>query len=306
MSSSERFIDVEMDSDFELECQDIARKRQDEGMKSDTDVPDFIYTASNLQSFRSMNESKEPDTPMNGEKSEGSAKRKRRRINAWSRGYVAKRQRTSKSFTSKDTSMPITDEESKENKPITSTPLPNGSGASASSCSASDEDAPLRRAAPVLTPARDEHTDKAASPLPNGSGASASSCSASDEDAPLRRAAPVLTPARDEHTDKAASPTKSSATERPTAKTSPKKRNSGQETTSGGDTEKVLINKTELDNLLYKNVKSLRSIGIKALLDLHSQLSIVLNKYAQTYDRTKLPQEYQAIIARYVQQLTKK
>ncbi|XP_048478946.1 ATPase family AAA domain-containing protein 2 [Plutella xylostella] len=258
-------IDVEMDSDFELECQDIARKRQDEGMKSDTDVPDFIYTASNLpESFRSMNESKEPDTPMNGEKSEGSAKRKRRRINAWSRGYVAKRQRTSKSFTSKDTSMPITDEESKENKPITSTPLPNGSGASASSCSASDEDAPLRRAAPVLTPARDEHTDKAASP------------------------------------------TKSSAAERPTAKTSPKKRNSGQETTSGGDTEKVLINKTELDNLLYKNVKSLRSIGIKALLDLHSQLSIVLNKYAQTYDRTKLPQEYQAIIARYVQQLTKK
>ncbi|CAG9112240.1 unnamed protein product [Plutella xylostella] len=44
-------IDVEMDSDFELECQDIARKRQDEGMKSDTDVPDFIYTASNLREY---------------------------------------------------------------------------------------------------------------------------------------------------------------------------------------------------------------------------------------------------------------
>lgn len=38
--------------------------------------------------------------------------------------------------------MSITDEEFKENKPITSTPLPNGD---VTSSSASDDDAPLRR-----------------------------------------------------------------------------------------------------------------------------------------------------------------
>ena len=37
-----------MDSDFELECQDIARRRKEEG-DADNDVPDFIYTASNLR-----------------------------------------------------------------------------------------------------------------------------------------------------------------------------------------------------------------------------------------------------------------
>lgn len=42
----------------------------------------------------------------------------------------------------KDSSMAITDEESKENKPITSTPLPNGE---VSTSSGSDDDAPLRR-----------------------------------------------------------------------------------------------------------------------------------------------------------------
>lgn len=42
-------IDVEMDSDFELECQDIARKRREEGALEDNDLPDFIYTASNLR-----------------------------------------------------------------------------------------------------------------------------------------------------------------------------------------------------------------------------------------------------------------
>lgn len=39
----------------------------------------------------------------------------------------------------------ITDEESKENKPITSTPLPNGTGEPLASSSGSDDDAPLRR-----------------------------------------------------------------------------------------------------------------------------------------------------------------
>ncbi|CAH2044060.1 unnamed protein product, partial [Iphiclides podalirius] len=136
-------IDVEMDSDFELECQDIARKRREEGAVEDNDLPDFIYTASNLpEGFDSTaNDSKNIRTPQNGEKSEShSAKRKRRRMNAWSKGLVVKRPKTShKSF--KDASMAITDEESKENKPITSTPLPNGSATS----SGSDDDAPLRR-----------------------------------------------------------------------------------------------------------------------------------------------------------------
>ena len=42
-------IDVEMDSDFELECQEIAKRRQEEGNMADNDLPDFIYTASNLR-----------------------------------------------------------------------------------------------------------------------------------------------------------------------------------------------------------------------------------------------------------------
>lgn len=37
-----------MDSDFELECQEIAKKRREEG-EADADLPDFIYTASNLR-----------------------------------------------------------------------------------------------------------------------------------------------------------------------------------------------------------------------------------------------------------------
>lgn len=41
-------IDVEMDSDFELECQDIANNRREKGEQADADLPDFIYTATNL------------------------------------------------------------------------------------------------------------------------------------------------------------------------------------------------------------------------------------------------------------------
>lgn len=65
--------------------------------------------------------------------------------------------------------------------------------------------------------------------------------------------------------------------------------------------EKVLINKTELDNILYKNAKALRAIGLEALLDLHAQLSAVLRQFAHAHDRTKLPLEYNNVVARYVQ-----
>lgn len=67
------------------------------------------------------------------------------------------------------------------------------------------------------------------------------------------------------------------------------------------DPEKVLINKTELDNILYKNAKALRAIGLEALLDLHAQLSAVLRQFAHAHDRTKLPLEYNNVVARYVQ-----
>ncbi|XP_068617633.1 LOW QUALITY PROTEIN: ATPase family AAA domain-containing protein 2-like [Battus philenor] len=252
-------IDVEMDSDFELECQDIAKKRREEGAQEDNDLPDFIYTASNLpEGFDSTaNDSKNLRTPQNGDKSEShSAKRKRRRMNAWSKGLVVKRQKTSQK-TFKDTSMAITDEESKENKPITSTPLANGSATS----SGSDDDAPLRR----------------------------------PPDDTLLAAAPT-------NRHPADSPTK--AGEKTPSKTSPKKRNSGHETSSG-DSDKVLINKTELDNILYKNAKALRSIGLEALLDLHTQLSKAVHAYSAKYDRTKLPLEMQTIVGRYLQ-LTRK
>ncbi|XP_063829323.1 ATPase family AAA domain-containing protein 2-like [Ostrinia nubilalis] len=46
-------IDVEMDSDFEVECQEIAKKRREEGDMADADLPDFIYTASNLRELSS-------------------------------------------------------------------------------------------------------------------------------------------------------------------------------------------------------------------------------------------------------------
>ncbi|XP_073961924.1 ATPase family AAA domain-containing protein 2B-like [Choristoneura fumiferana] len=239
-------IDVEMDSDFELECQEIARRRNDEGTAADNDLPDFIYTASNLARLDSTTEGKNQRTPLDKE----CVKRKRRRINAWSKGLVVKRQKTQKSF--KESILQITDEESKENKPmITSTPMTNGA-----SSSGSDDDAPLRpRADDAL------HPTGAANNL------------------------------RD-------SPAKS--TEKAPAKSSPKKRNSGHETSSR-DPEKVLINKTELDNILYKNAKALRAIGLEALLDLHAQLSAVLRQFSHTHDRTKLPVEYHNVVARYVQ-----
>ncbi|KAM3965847.1 LOW QUALITY PROTEIN: ATPase family AAA domain-containing protein 2 [Aphomia sociella] len=242
-------IDVEMDSDFEMDCQEIARRRREMPTEPDHDLPDFIYTASNLHS---TTDSKTMRTPQNGEKSESqSAKRKRRRINAWSKGLVVKRQKTSQ----KDTSMAITDEESKENKPITSTPLPNGDA----STSASDDDAPLR------PPPEDELLHITAQSANNH----------------------LLD-----------SPTKS--TEKTPTKTSPKKRNSGHDT-SNGDGDKVLINKTELDNVVYKNAKALRSIGLEALLDLDAQLSTVIRAYSTKHDRTKLPLELNAIINRYLQ-----
>lgn len=40
-----------MDSDFELECQEIAKRRQEEGNMADNDLPDFICTASNLRKY---------------------------------------------------------------------------------------------------------------------------------------------------------------------------------------------------------------------------------------------------------------
>ncbi|CAG9564529.1 unnamed protein product [Danaus chrysippus] len=244
-------IDVEMDSDFELECQDIARRRREEGA-ADNDLPDFIYTASNLpDGLDNSTNDKTIRTPQNGEKNEThSAKRKRRRINAWSKGLVVKRQKTQRNF--KDSSLAVTDEECKENQPITSTPLPNGSCSSGS-----DDDAPLRR--------------PAADPLDNND--------------------------KDYHNHVRDSPAK---TEKSPTKQSPKKRNSGHEASSG-DSEKVLINKTELDNLLYKNAKSLRSIGLTALLDLHEQLAAVVHSYSDKYDRNKLPNELNTIITRYIQ-----
>ncbi|CAK1555591.1 unnamed protein product [Leptosia nina] len=174
-------IDVEMDSDFELECQEIARRRQEDG-NNDTDLPDFIYTATNLRVDSSHNDSKSARTPNNADKSESqSAKRKRRRINAWSKGLVVKRPRTSqKSF--KDSNNTITDEESKENKPITSTPLPNGDATS--TCSEDDE--PLRRPADdslqiahadnhLLSPAKSSDKITKTSPKKRNSGHEASS-----------------------------------------------------------------------------------------------------------------------------------
>ncbi|XP_060804753.1 ATPase family AAA domain-containing protein 2-like isoform X2 [Amyelois transitella] len=251
-------IDVEMDSDFELECQEIAKKRREEGDMADNDLPDFIYTASNLRVDSSVTDGKNMRTPQNGDKSESqSVKRKRRRMNAWSKGLVVKRQKTSQK-TYKDPSMAITDEESKENKPITSTPLPNGD---ASSSSGSDDDAPLRRPQ-------------------------------DDSDAIFN-----ITAQSTVNNHVLESPTKS--TEKPT-KTSPKKRNSGHEATSG-EADKVLINKTELENVVYKNAKALRLIGLEALIDLYSQLSQTINSYADKYDRMKLPQELNTIVYRYLQ-----
>ncbi|CAD0202477.1 unnamed protein product [Chrysodeixis includens] len=247
-------IDVEMDSDFELECQEIAKRRQEEGM-ADNDLPDFIYTASNLQHIDSLMSDKSR-TPQNGDKSDAqSAKRKRRRMNAWSKGLVVKRPRTSRSF--KDTSITITDEESKENKPITSTPLPNGE---VSTSSGSDDDAPLRR------PQDDSVFNITAHAVVNNH--------------------VIESPAK--------------STEKSPTKTSPKKRNSGHDLTSSGDAEKVLINKTELDNVVYKNVKSLRNIGLEPLLNLHAQLTHAVRAYAAKHDRTKLPHELQAIVSRFV------
>ncbi|XP_045488821.1 ATPase family AAA domain-containing protein 2 isoform X2 [Pieris rapae] len=243
-------IDVEMDSDFELECQEIARRRQEDG-NNDTDLPDFIYTATTLPGFDSShNDSKSMRTPQNGEKSESqSAKRKRRRINAWSKGLLAKRPRTSqRNF--KDSPTAITDEECKENKPITSTPLPNGDASS----SCSEDDVPLRR--PPDDSLQLAHTDNTL----------------------------ISTPKSSEKI----------------TKSSPKKRNSGQDASSG-DAEKLLINKTELDNILYKNAKSLRAIGFEALLDLYSQLNHTIQLYSDKYDRTKLPHELHNIVTRYIQ-----
>ncbi|CAB3230706.1 unnamed protein product [Arctia plantaginis] len=253
-------IDVEMDSDFELECQEIANRRREEG-NADNDLPDFIYTASNLH--HSMIDGtaceKSPRTPQNGDKSDPhSAKRKRRRMNAWSKGLVAKRPKTSRNY--KDSSMPITDEESKENKPITSTPLPNGD---VTSSSGSDDDAPLRRP-----------QDSADASVFN------------------------ITAQSLAYNHVLESPTKS--TEKSPAKTSPKKRNSGHDATSG-DAEKVLINKTELENIVYKNAKALRTIGLEPLLDLHAQMTHAVHSYSTKYDRTKLPQELHAIVTRYLQ-----
>ncbi|PZC78481.1 hypothetical protein B5X24_HaOG202146 [Helicoverpa armigera] len=253
-------IDVEMDSDFELECQEIAKRRQEEGNMADNDLPDFICTASNLHHFDSI-VSEKSRTPQNGDKSDPhSAKRKRRRMNAWSKGLVVKRAKTSKNF--KDSSMAITDEESKENKPITSTPLPNGE---VSTSSASDDDAPLRRP--------------------------------QDNDTMFNISAQSVV-----NNHVLESPTKS--TEKTPSKTSPKKRNSGHDHSSG-DTEKVLINKTELDNVVYKNAKSLRMIGLEALLDLHAQMSHVVHTYSTKFDRTKLPQELHATVTRYLQHAKK-
>ncbi|XP_045451233.1 ATPase family AAA domain-containing protein 2-like [Melitaea cinxia] len=253
-------IDVEMDSDFELECREIARRRRDMGA-ADNDLPDFIYTASNLREWlttllalsTSTNDSKAVRTPQNGEKSEThSAKRKRRRMNAWSKGLVVKRQKTAqKSF--KDSSIAITDEESKENKPITSTPLQMSC-----SSSGSDDDAPLRRPRDC-----DELNDLHHSQINH-----------------------VLD-----------SPAK---TEKAPTKTTPKKRNSGHEATSA-DAEKVVINKTELENILYKNAKALRGIGLEALLDLYTQLAGAVRAQMNATDRTRLPQDIQVIVTRYLQ-----
>ena len=67
------------------------------------------------------------------------------------------------------------------------------------------------------------------------------------------------------------------------------------------DEDKVLINKTELDNILYKNAKALRSIGLEALLELYAQLSSAVASHAKSFQRARLPQHMHAIVNRYLQ-----
>ncbi|KAJ2940461.1 hypothetical protein O0L34_g145 [Tuta absoluta] len=258
-------IDVEMDSDFELECREIARKRKTQG-DADCDLPDFIYTASNITQIEAelSADNKSARTPHNGERSGAShsIKRKRRRMHsAWAKGTVPKKPKTTPK-SCKETNMVITDEESKENKPlgiVTSTPLPNGDGHGTSS-SASDDDAPLRKP-------QDESIFNISSQTVVNNHVL---------DSPARK-----------------------STERSPTKTSPKKRNSGHELSSESD--KVLINKTELDNLLYKNAKALRNIGLEALIDLYHALRAAAHCHARARDRTKLPHQMGQIINRYVQ-----
>lgn len=137
--------------------------------------------------------------------------------------------------------------------------------------------------------------------MPNGD---VTSSSGSDDDAPLRRPQDDSTNMFNLTAQTAVNnhvrddPPKSS--DRAATKNSPKKRNSGHDIASG-DAEKVLINKTELDNIVYKNAKALRSIGLEPLLDLHAQLLHAVREYTHKYDRTKLPQELNNIVMRYVQ-----
>ncbi|GBP30145.1 hypothetical protein EVAR_94990_1 [Eumeta japonica] len=91
--------------------------------------------------------------------------------------------------------------------------------------------------------------------------------------------------------------------EKPSTKLTPKKRSSGHDIS--GEREDT-INKTELDNVLYKNVKALRTIGLEALIELHSQISATVQAYSRTHDRTKLPSEILALVNRYTQHLAKK
>lgn len=62
-----------------------------------------------------------------------------------------------------------------------------------------------------------------------------------------------------------------------------------------------MINKTELENILYKNAKALRGIGLEALLDLYTQLAGAVRAQMSATDRTRLPQDIQAIVTRYLQ-----
>lgn len=261
-------IEVEMDSDFELECREIAKKRQEEGTKDDADVPDFIYTASNLQSLTASG----GDSKIR--QGEQNQRRKRRRINTWSKGFLAKRSKNQKTFSKDQPMAAITDEESKENKPITSTPLPNGTHSS-NDDSMSEDDIPLKLRVSHESDLMYQLTSQGV--VKGAVNESASNCSATKST---------------ERTEK--------------IKTTPKKRNSGHDNDTNGDTRKILINKTELDNIVYKNAKTLRSIGLEALIQLHTQISTTVCGYTHTNDRTKLPTEIQHVVQRYIQHLVRK
>ncbi|XP_077295772.1 ATPase family AAA domain-containing protein 2-like isoform X2 [Arctopsyche grandis] len=318
-------VEVEMDSDFEEDCRVVADRRAAAGTAMDQDLPNFIFTAnhSTVSKITNPNNSTYLDLPQEsnsctpdicpeGESNSNNAsnsshptssKRKRKKKQSlWSKGMVAKKSK----IPQKENPLVVTDEESKENKPLCESPVngepsltDNDTGPSEHDNIPSNNSNKSNDAADSSqkTPDNDRHSDidhNTPKKLHSDKDDMLFDANAVDGVSEIKKLinGPV-------------SPEKHSNHNSTMLTSTPHRNKSHNKEHSNKDCDtKLIIDKEELETVMQRCIKLLNGIELKPLIDLHHQLEEVINLYIMQSDRSKLPSDLEAVVEKFVQTLS--